>query len=81
MTGTTLTTSASFFKTTMSIWSSAGCTSCALQTYRLQGVTGGVDEEDTAVDPGVRDEAVSHGGELLAKVSGMLVFDLVISVR
>lgn len=50
-----------------------------MQAYRLQGVSRGVDEKHTAVDSSVRDEAVSHRSELLTQVSGMLVFDLVIS--
>lgn len=42
----------------------------------LEGVAGGVDEEDTAVDAGVGDEALTHGGQLLAEVSRVLVLDV-----
>lgn len=35
-----------------------------------------VDEEDTAVDTGVGDEALAHGGELLAEVGRVLVLDV-----
>lgn len=39
-------------------------------------MSGGVDEEYTAVYTRVRDEPVSHCGELLSQVRGVLVFDL-----
>jgi hypothetical protein len=37
-------------------------------TYRLESVARGVDEEETAVDPRVGDETVTHRCELLAEV-------------
>lgn len=38
-----------------------------------------VDEKQTAVNPCIRDETVSHGGEFFAEVCGVLVLDLDIS--
>lgn len=43
---------------------------------RLERVTRGVDEEETAVDASVRDESVALSGELFAEVGRVLVFDL-----
>lgn len=39
-------------------------------------VTGGVEEVQAAVDTGVLDVAVTHGGELLAEVRAVLVLDV-----
>jgi len=39
-------------------------------------MSGWVDEEDTAMDPSIRDEAVSHRSKLLAKIRRMLILDL-----
>lgn len=36
----------------------------------------GVDEEDTAVDTGIGDEALTHGSKLLAEVRRVLVLDV-----
>lgn len=41
-----------------------------------EGVTGGRDEVEAAVDARVDDVAVAHGGKLLAEVGGVLVFDV-----
>lgn len=41
-----------------------------------QGVAGGVDKVQAAVDARVLDVAVAHGGELLAEVRAVLVFDV-----
>lgn len=46
-------------------------------TYRLQGVPGRVDEEQTAVNTGVGDMSVSKGSQLLSEVCRVLVLDLV----
>lgn len=48
----------------------------AERTYGLEGVTGGRDEEDAAVDARVGDEALAHGGELLAEVCRVLVLNV-----
>ena len=37
---------------------------------------GGADEVETAVDSGVLDEAVTHGGQLLSEVGAVLVLDV-----
>lgn len=42
----------------------------------LQGVTGGLDEEQAAVDTGVLDVALTLGSELLSKVGRVLVLDV-----
>lgn len=39
-------------------------------------MAGGVDEEESAVDAGVDNVLVSHGGELFAEISRVLVFDV-----
>jgi hypothetical protein len=39
-------------------------------------VTGGVEEVQAAVDTGVLDVAVTHGGELLEEVRAVLVLDV-----
>lgn len=39
-------------------------------------VTGGGDEEQTAVDAGVLDEAIAHGSQLLAQEGRVLVLDV-----
>lgn len=44
--------------------------------YRFQSVARGVDEEKTAVDTSIRNEAVSHGCEFFTQISGVLVFYL-----
>lgn len=41
---------------------------------RFQSVARGVDEEKTAVDTSIRNEAVSHGCEFFTQISGVLVF-------
>ena len=43
---------------------------------RLQGVAGGLDEEQAAVNPGVLDVALTLGSEFLAQVRGVLVLDV-----
>lgn len=43
---------------------------------RLQRVTGGLDEEQAAMDAGVLDVFVAIGRELLAQVGGVLVLDV-----
>jgi hypothetical protein len=43
---------------------------------RAERVTGGVDEEQAAVDARVLDVAVAHSGELLAEVRAVLVLDV-----
>lgn len=45
-------------------------------TYRLQGVAGRVDEEETAVDPGIGDMFISERSKLLSQVGRVLVLDL-----
>jgi hypothetical protein len=45
-------------------------------TYRLQGVAGRVDEEETAVDTGVGDVFISESSKLFSQVSRVLVLDL-----
>lgn len=57
----------------MSIWSQF---SGKVDTHRLEGVARGRDEEDAAVDAGVGDEALAHGGKLLAEVRRVLVLDV-----
>lgn len=42
----------------------------------LEGVTGRLDEEETAVNPSVLDVAFSLGGEFFSEVSRVLVFDI-----
>lgn len=42
----------------------------------LQGVTRGLDEEEAAVNAGIRDVALALGGKLLAEVGGVLVLDV-----
>lgn len=42
----------------------------------LQGVTGGLDEEQAAVDAGVLDVTLSLGCELLSQVRGVLILDI-----
>lgn len=42
----------------------------------LQGVAGGLDEEQTAVDAGVLDVTLSLGCELLSQVRGVLILDI-----
>lgn len=42
----------------------------------LEGVSGGLDEEEAAVDAGVLDVALALGRELLAQVRGVLVLDV-----
>ena len=82
MTGTTLTTSASFFKTAISIFGSALRWEWRYEgkaTYRLECVSGRVDEEDTTVNTSIRDESVSHSSELFPQVRRVLIFDLRIS--
>lgn len=44
--------------------------------YRLQAVSRRADEVEAAVDAGVHDVSVPHRGELFAKVSRVLVFDV-----
>jgi hypothetical protein len=44
--------------------------------YGLESVSGGVDEEDAAVDPCVRDETITHGRQLFSQVRRVLVLDL-----
>jgi hypothetical protein len=39
-------------------------------------MTGGLDEEQAAMDAGILDVALSLGGELFAQVCGVLVFDV-----
>lgn len=39
-------------------------------------MSGGADEEDTAVDARVGDEALAHRGQLLAEVGRVLVLDV-----
>lgn len=80
MTGTTLTTSVSFLRTTMSILFYVSyrvfrhLKSCL--THRFQSVTRGVDEEKTAVDTSIGNEAVSHGCKFFTQISGVLIFYL-----
>jgi hypothetical protein len=74
MTGTTLTISESFFRTVMSIC--CQLTETRQRTHGLEGVASGRDEEDAAVDARVGDEALAHGGELLAEVRRVLVLDV-----
>jgi hypothetical protein len=84
MTGTTLTTSASFFRTTMSIWRvSYARTGCLAEgkAYRLERVARGVDKEQAAVDARVGDVALAQGGQLFAEVRRVLILDLAISIR
>ena len=40
------------------------------------GVTGGLDEEETAMDAGVLDVAFALGGELFSEVGRVLIFDV-----
>lgn len=42
----------------------------------LQGVAGGLDEEEAAVDAGILDVALTLGCELLAQVGGVLILDV-----
>lgn len=42
----------------------------------LEGVTGGLDEEQAAVDAGVLDVTLSLGRELLSQVRGVLILDV-----
>lgn len=42
----------------------------------LEGVAGGLDEEEAAVDAGILDVALTLGSEFLAEVGGVLVFDV-----
>lgn len=39
-------------------------------------MAGGRDEEQAAVDTGILDEAITHGGQLLAKEGRVLVLDV-----
>lgn len=49
-------------------------------TYRLQGMSSRVDEEQTTMDTGIGDMSISEGSKLLSEVSRVLVFDLVVSL-
>jgi hypothetical protein len=45
-------------------------------TYRLQGVAGRVDEEETTVDTGIGDMFISERSKLFSQVGRVLVLDL-----
>jgi hypothetical protein len=52
-----------------------------MSTNRLERVSRGVDEEETTMDPGIRDEPVPLSCKLLSKVNGILVLDLFIKAE
>lgn len=79
ITGTTLTTSESFFKTTMSIGLRLYIEisdSKYKEQYSDVRVSGGLDEEQAAVNAGVLDVALTLSSELLTEVGGVLVLDV-----
>ncbi len=51
-------------------------TAMGQRTHGLEGVASRGDEKDAAVDARVGDEALAHGGELLAEVRRVLVLDV-----
>jgi len=65
----------------MSIWISVSIIPCSSKrTYRFQGVSSGVDEEQTTMDTSIGDMSITKGSKLLSKVGRMLVFDLFVSL-
>lgn len=80
ITGTTLTTSESFLRTTISIGLSLlRCQHAAVAVLGVSGyerVTGGLDEEQAAVNASVLDVALTLSSELLAEIGGVLILDV-----
>jgi hypothetical protein len=73
MTGTTLTTSDNFFRTTMSIGLRLECQDIQREEIR---VARGLDEEQTAVNTCVLDVSVTLSGEFFPEVGRVLILDV-----